>query len=68
IYELFLNGPATTCPIASDSNNDGFGDLADATFIIMYRFMEGAAPAAPFPDCGQVDGQTPEDCGDSSCL
>jgi len=68
IYELFLNGPATTCPIATDANNDGLGDLADTSFIIMYRFMGGPAPAAPYPDCGQVDGQTPEDCGGSSCL
>ena len=68
IYELFLNGPATTCPIALDANNDGLGDLADTSYIIMYRFSGGAAPAAPFPDCGQVSGQTPEDCGASSCL
>lgn len=68
IYELFLNGPATNCPIASDANNDGVGDLADTSFIIMHRFMGGAAPAAPFPDCGQVSGQAPEDCAASSCL
>ena len=68
IYELFLNGPATTCPIATDANNDGVGDLADTSYIIMYRFMGGGAPVAPFPDCGQVDGQTPEDCAASSCL
>ena len=68
IYELFLNGPQTACPIAADANDDGVADLGDASYIIMYRFSGGAAPAAPFPDCGQVDGQTPEDCASSSCL
>ena len=51
-----------------DANGDDLSDIADASFIIMYRFMGGAAPAAPFPDCGQVDGQLPEDCASSSCL
>ena len=41
IYELFLNGPATTCPIASDTNSDGVNDIADASYLVMYRFMGG---------------------------
>mgnify|MGYP001175101084 FL=1 len=68
IYELFLNGPSSNCSVASDANGDELSDIADASFIIMYRFMGGAAPTAPFPDCGQVDGQLPEDCASSSCL
>ena len=67
ISELFLNGPASTCPIARDANNDSLADAADAVYIFNYRFLDGPQPAAPFPDCGQSDGQTPEDCSDSGC-
>jgi hypothetical protein len=67
IYELFLNGPASTCTLASDANADGVADIADASFIFMYRFMNGMMPSAPFPDCGQVVDQTPEDCVSSGC-
>jgi hypothetical protein len=67
IYELFINGPASTCPIAKDANSDGAYDLGDPTYIINYRFLEGAEPGAPFPGCGQVVGQTPEDCASSGC-
>ncbi|MAJ29387.1 hypothetical protein CBD41_08280 [bacterium TMED181] len=67
IYELFLNGPSSTCTIGSDANADGLSDIADASFIFMYRFMNGSAPSAPFPDCGQVVDQTPEDCVSSGC-
>ena len=67
ISELFVNGAASTCTISKDANSDGMFDLADPTYIIMYRFAGGPAPAAPFTDCGQVDGQTPEDCDDSAC-
>jgi hypothetical protein len=67
ISELFVNGAASTCSISRDANSDGMFDLADPTYIIMYRFAGGPAPAAPFTDCGQVDGQTPEDCDSSAC-
>ncbi|MEC9476957.1 MAG: hypothetical protein VX764_07975 [Planctomycetota bacterium] len=67
IYELFIAGPVSTCPISRDANADGNADIGDPTFIINYRFMSGPAPAAPFPDCGQVDGQAPEDCSSSGC-
>ena len=67
IYELFLNGPESNCSLASDANADGVADIADASFIFMYRFMNGMMPSAPFPDCGQVVDQTPEDCVSSGC-
>ena len=67
ISELFLGGPASSCPISRDSNNDGDVTLADAVFIFSYRFLDGPMPASPFPDCGQTSGQTPEDCSDSGC-
>ncbi|MEM7263050.1 MAG: dockerin type I domain-containing protein [Planctomycetota bacterium] len=55
INELFRDGPATTCPDTADATDDGLVDLADAMFLIEYRFLAGALPAAPFPDCG-LDG------------
>ena len=67
IYELFLSGPVSTCPIARDANGDSQVDTADAIYVIHYHLLDGPQPAAPFPDCGQSDGQTPEDCSDSGC-
>ncbi len=67
ISELFLSGPASTCPISRDANDDGNTDAADAVYIFTYRFLDGPMPPAPFPACGQVDGQTPEDCAASGC-
>jgi hypothetical protein len=67
IYELFLGGPASACPISRDANGDGFTDTADAITVFNYRFLSGPAPAAPFPECGQDPDQTPEDCDSSFC-
>ncbi len=67
ISELFVSGPASSCAIARDANGDSKYDIADPTYIVQYRFISGPMPSAPFPDCGQVDGQTPEDCSASGC-
>ena len=67
ISELFVSGPASSCAIARDANADSKYDIADPTYIVQYRFISGPMPSAPFPECGQVDGQTPEDCSDSGC-
>jgi len=67
ISELFLGGPASTCPIARNANGDSSVDAADAVFIFNYRFSDGPQPSAPFPDCGLTDSQTPADCSSSGC-
>ncbi len=67
INELFLGGPTNPCSMANDSNGDGSTDAGDAVYIFNYRFLDGPMPVAPYPDCGQVDGQTPEDCAGSAC-
>ncbi len=67
IGELFLGGAASSCAVSRDSNGDGNVDAADAVHIFSYRFLNGPMPSAPFPGCGQVSGQTPEDCEGSGC-
>ena len=67
ISELFLGGSASTCAISRDANDDGNVDAADAVYIFTYRFLNGPMPGAPFSSCGQIDGQTPEECEDSGC-
>ena len=67
IYELFPNGPTSTCPISRDANADGSVDTGDAVFVFNYRFLAGPEPSDPFPDCGQETDQTPEDCATSFC-
>jgi hypothetical protein len=69
LNDLFQGGPTTTdtCAFANDANDDGLFDASDATYIFNYRFLNGPLPPAPFPSCGQVAGQQPADCTDSSC-
>lgn len=52
INELVRKGPATACSAAADCNSDDNRDLTDAVFSIAYQFQGGAAPGAPFPECG----------------
>ena len=52
-------GPPAGCQAASDANSDLLIDLADAMYIINYRFRGGPPPADPFPGCDEV--VSPED-------
>ena len=52
---LILFDPAFTvfpCREACDVNGDLQVDVADMISIVSYLFAGGAAPAAPFPECG----------------
>ena len=49
---LFLMGVNPMCDDALDANDDGSVGIVDAIVILQYLFGGGAAPAAPFPDCG----------------
>lgn len=62
LSDLFLGGPSYNCLAANDANGDGFYDTADPVFVISYQFLDGAAPSAPFPDCGIAADQEPTDC------
>ena len=62
LQEQFVTGPSNNCAEAKDANGDGIYNVADPTWVINYRFSEGPEPPAPFPDCGTIPGQTPEDC------
>ncbi len=62
LQEQFVSGPSNDCAGASDANGDGLYNVADPTWVINYQFSDGPEPPAPYPDCGIVPGQTPEDC------
>lgn len=62
LSDLFLGGPSYNCIGANDANGDGLYDTADPVFVISYQFLDGAAPSAPFPDCGIAANQQPTDC------
>ena len=74
INELVRKGPATACAAAADCNSDANRDLTDAVFAIAYQFQGGAAPGAPFPECGGsaslVESGQGELCplGSASCV
>lgn len=67
LLELFQGGPGTDCDGANDSNSDSSYDASDAVFVFNYQFLNGPAPAAPFPACGTTPGQTETDCTESGC-
>jgi hypothetical protein len=64
VNELFRAGPASSCADSSDCNGDGLRDLSDATYTLAYRFTGGAAPPAPFEECGSVDPDSSGEVGD----
>ena len=54
------------CLAAGDIDDDGLIQLSDVVSLLSYLFSEGAAPSAPFPDCG-ADPTTDLDCLNSPC-
>ena len=64
---IFQGGPEGVCGLACDANDDGMIDSSDAIYAFNYQFLDGPPPPAPFPDCGQVEGQDPAACVESSC-
>ena len=42
-------------------------DSTDAIFVFSYRFLDGPAPGAPFPDCGNLDNQDCELTENEAC-
>ena len=67
LNELFHSGPSTLCRDACDTNQDGMFDSTDAIFVFSYRFLDGPAPGAPFPDCGNLDNQDCELTENEAC-
>ncbi len=60
IYTLaaqFYGGPTWPCRDSADINNDEEIDVADAIYCLSYIFLDGAAPLAPFPGCGQDEAE-----------
>jgi hypothetical protein len=58
----FLGVGCSDCADASDVNDDGEVDVADAIYMINWRFADGAPPPAPFPECGS--DPSPDDLGE----
>ena len=62
----YVRGFLPTEAAAGDIDDDGLIQLSDVVSLLSYLFSEGAAPAAPFPDCG-ADPTTDLDCLNSPC-
>ncbi|MGB1661190.1 MAG: hypothetical protein ACPHP7_09535 [Planctomycetota bacterium] len=54
------------CLAAGDVDDDGLIQLSDVVLLLTYLFSDGAAPAAPYPDCG-ADPTTDLECLNSPC-
>jgi len=54
------------CPPIGDVDASGKRDIGDAIYLLNFLFLGGSQPAAPFPDCGQIESATPGFCKDST--
>ena len=50
------------CTEAADANSDGFLDISDGLYLLMYLFLGGEAPSAPFPECGIIGSDAAFTC------
>lgn len=64
LSHLFF-GDSVPCFAATDNNHDGLVNIADPVSLLGFLFNSGAAPDAPFPDCGNTSGE--EQCLISGC-
>ncbi|MBN1422768.1 MAG: carboxypeptidase regulatory-like domain-containing protein [Planctomycetes bacterium] len=67
VLEVIFADRPTTCFDALDIQDDGSLTIADAIVLLSYLFSEGAAPAPPFPSCGEDPTPDPLDCEATSC-
>lgn len=56
---LFLGASTPPCLAALDVDADGTITITDPIAALEFLFAAGLPPAAPFPDCGSVDGAGP---------
>ncbi len=52
LMHLFRGRPDPPCPKSADGDNNGVLEPADAVLLLHYLFLNGPAPAPPFPECG----------------
>jgi hypothetical protein len=57
-----FGGDAAGCLEALDANDNLAVDLSDALFLLQFLFMDGLAPAAPYPAAGVDPGATTLGC------
>jgi hypothetical protein len=53
LFGNFAGGVELTCSDACDADDDGSVDgIGDAVYLLLFHFIAGSPPAAPYPDCG----------------
>lgn len=52
LLEYLFFGRSLGCLDAGDANDDANLDISDPIWVLSYLFQGGAAPVAPYPDCG----------------
>jgi len=64
LERMFTNRPAfgSACDKAGDTDDDGVFTLADAIRLFNFLFAGGAAPAPPYPACGEDPTGDPLTC------
>jgi hypothetical protein len=50
------------CDDALDVDDNGVVERTDGVFLVMYLFLDGPTPAAPFPVCGADNTEDTLDC------
>ena len=62
-----FSGGVIDCEASADVNGDGTLNLADPISLLTYGFGGGAAPPAPFPNCGVETAPGALECNQTGC-
>lgn len=64
---FFVGGPESSCPASCDTDANGNLEIDDAIATFNFLFAGGPPPVGPFPDCGNRDGVTIDNCAAANC-
>ncbi|MEM7263728.1 MAG: hypothetical protein AAF488_17200 [Planctomycetota bacterium] len=67
ILDSLFSGGTLACERSADANDDNALDISDAIFALTFLFASGAAPQAPYPDCGIDPTAGALTCASSFC-
>ena len=67
ILQHLFRGRDLACAEAGDVDGDMALNLTDAVYTLQHLFRGGAAPSAPYPDCGPVASPALLPCDEPSC-
>ena len=66
VNELIRRGPRGACRLSADVNADGYFDLSDPVYLVLWQFLGWPMKPAPHPACGVAVGSPALACPDGA--